>query len=129
MTRLPDDDQPTTETGFTVETGVTRQLEDEYSRATLEVTPKATADQTLLVGFGGHWGTTTTELTPIQARDLARALEHAAEQLETTPESAPDDGQSSTSTSNTDETATDSSNSPPTPDDPVEQTEESHERS
>ncbi|QGX94803.1 hypothetical protein EI982_08340 [Haloplanus rallus] len=128
MTHLPDDDQPTTETGFTVETGVTRQLEDEYSRATLEVTPTATADQTLLVGFGGHWGTTTTELTPPQARDLARALEHAAEQLETTPESASDDGQSSAASS-TDERATDTSNLPPTADDPVEQTEERHERS
>ncbi|AXG09712.1 hypothetical protein [Haloplanus rubicundus] len=123
MTHLPDDDQPTTETGFTVETGVTRQLEDEYSKAALEVTSKATADQTLLVGFGGHWGTTTTELTPTQARDLARALEHAAEQLKTTPESAPENSQSSTTA-----TSTDTHESSPTPDDPLEQ-EVRHERS
>jgi len=54
MSHLPDDERSTAESSFTVETGVTRQLEDEYSRATLEVTPKATADRTLLVGFGGH---------------------------------------------------------------------------
>jgi len=125
MTHLPDDDQPTTETGFTIETGVTRQLEGDYSRATLEVTPKATANQTLLVGFGGHWGTTTTELTPMEARDLARALEHAAAQLEGTAGTAPPDGQSSTAaTELTGETDEDTLDSSTTPDDSVDQAEE-----
>lgn len=107
MSHLPDDDRSTDESSFTVETGVTRQLEDEYSRATLEVTPKATADRTLLVGFGGHWGLTTTELTPTQARDLGRALERVANHLETPP-----DDPAATSPA-TDETSTESHDSSP----------------
>jgi len=123
MTHLSDDDQPTASTGFTIETGVTRQLEGDYSRATLEVTRKATADRTLLVGFGGHWGTTTTELTPTEAREFASALERMAKELEAPEQTAPDEAQSSTAA-----TPTNTHEPSLTPDEAVESPEESHEQ-
>lgn len=73
------DSTPPTSPDLALEIDITRHLETEFSSGALEITRAATDEPTIILGFGGHWGTTTTELTPTEARHVAHTLLQAAD--------------------------------------------------
>lgn len=90
------DSTPPTSPDLALEIDITRHLETEFSSGALEITRTATDEPTVMLGFGGHWGTTTTELTPTEARHIAHTLLQAADHTDAREPMPDDDTNTST---------------------------------